>query len=445
MSIDFKLKDFAYPRSIWKMNRFLNQSQWYSKDELQEYENRRLQEIISHAYVNVPYYRKLFNERGLSPSDITCADDLQKLPYLTKEIIRQNFDDLQVKDVQPYKPKLIQTSGTSGSPLRFYHDKTANVLEFCYYWRYWSWAGYKLGDRFADFSIHHFLKHGSEKLFHHKGLTKQLFLNPMLLSMDNITDFRKVLKRYPANFIKTTPTVLHTFALLLEKAGISDIRFKAAFTTGEKVQEYQRKQVRRVLGCEIHDSYAHMERTMAVCQCTEGSYHINSDYGVLQTEVRHDLSDTADTVAEVVGTSLHNFIMPLIRYKTNDLVTLDDTEKSCACGRHFPRIKEIHGRSQDIIITPDKRFISNVFVLFNLIEGIDWYRLVQDSLTALKVSLVCKDADSKAHIGAEVRKRLSAMVGEEMTIYITYLTIEEVPAMKKSRHVESKLRIEEFL
>lgn len=444
MSIDFKLKDFAYPLSIWKMQRLLNRSQWFSRSELEEFQNRRLNEIISFAHEHIPYYRRVFDERGLRPSDISCANDLQKLPYLTKDLIRDNFKDLHLPHMRPYKPKLIQTSGTSGTPVRFYHDKSANVLEFCYYWRYWSWAGYRLGERFADFSIHHFLKYGSKELYHQKSLTKQLFLNPMMLSMENISSFVVVLKKYPASFIKTTPTVLHTFALLLEKSNERGIQFKAAFTTGEKVMAYQRERVRRVLGCEIHDSYAHMERTMAACQCTEGEYHINSDYGLLQTEERHDFSGS-EPVAEVIGTSLHNFVMPLIRYKTEDLVSLDSTQKTCACGRHFPTIKEIHGRSQDIIITPDRRFISNVFVLFNLINGIEWYRLVQESLTELTLFLACSDEADKESIGAEVRHKLLELMGEGVRIVISFLSLDEIPATKKSRHVESKLSLQEYL
>lgn len=445
MSIDFKLKDFAYPLSIWKMHRFLEQSQWYSESELKSWENRRLQEIISHAYTHIPYYNNLFKERELRPEDISCAADLRKLPYLTKEIIRNNFEQLQVANLNRYKPKLIQTSGTSGTPLRFYHDKSANVLEFCYYWRYWSWAGYRLGDRFADFSIHHFLKSGSNALYHQKSFTNQLFLNPMMLSLKNISSFVAVLKKFPAKFIKTTPTVLHTFALLLEKSGCSEIQFRAAFTTGEKVQAYQRERVRRILGCEIHDSYAHMERTMAVCQCSEGSYHINRDYGLLQTEERAELSTGAETVAEVVGTSLHNFIMPLIRYKTEDLISLDKKQESCSCGRHFPLIKEVFGRSQDILITPDRRFIANVFVMFNLLSGIEWYRVVQESLTEFKVLLVARNEMQKEKINREVRRKLLEILGEGVSIEIHFLSLDEVPATQKSRHVESKLRIEEFL
>ena len=95
MGIEFSIRKFAYPISILKLRRFLEKSQWFSEEELKEYQNKRLKEIIEHCYENVPYYQNLFHQLRLKPDDFEDAEDLKKLPLLTKEIIRKNFQSIQ--------------------------------------------------------------------------------------------------------------------------------------------------------------------------------------------------------------------------------------------------------------------------------------------------------------------------------------------------------------
>ena len=77
-------------RVFWDTYNFLQESQWWSKEQLEEYQIRQLEKLLKHAYENVPYYRKVFDERGLKPKDIQDFDDLKKLPYLTKDDVRIN-------------------------------------------------------------------------------------------------------------------------------------------------------------------------------------------------------------------------------------------------------------------------------------------------------------------------------------------------------------------
>ena len=74
--------------------KFLQESQWWSREKLEEYQMQQLAKLLTHSYENVPYYRRMFEERGLRPENIQDFDDLRKLPYLTKDIIRENLSDL---------------------------------------------------------------------------------------------------------------------------------------------------------------------------------------------------------------------------------------------------------------------------------------------------------------------------------------------------------------
>lgn len=134
-----KIIPFPYSRGIKfaKFYNFLTESQWWPKEKLEEFQNERLRIIIEHAYEKVPYYRRIFNQRGLKPKDIQTREDLNKLPVLTKEDVRKHFKELMAKDFKKYKPILRYTSGSTGIPLKFYLDKNNLVWERAFVCRHW--------------------------------------------------------------------------------------------------------------------------------------------------------------------------------------------------------------------------------------------------------------------------------------------------------------------
>ena len=87
-----------YGKMFRQMYAFLQESQWWSREQLEEYQLEQLGRLLEHAYENVPYYRRVFDERGLKPKDIQDFKDLQQLPYLTKEIIQENLPDLVARN-----------------------------------------------------------------------------------------------------------------------------------------------------------------------------------------------------------------------------------------------------------------------------------------------------------------------------------------------------------
>jgi phenylacetate-CoA ligase len=143
-----------WPNPIWGSEDFdrtltwLQKTEWWSKDQLEEMQLKELQDLVKHAYEYVPYYRRIFDERRLKPDDIVKLDDLQKLPTITREDVRDNLDDLIMRNID--RSRLIRTitNGTTGKPLTLYGDKyTIIARDFAFMMRQWYWAGYKCADR----------------------------------------------------------------------------------------------------------------------------------------------------------------------------------------------------------------------------------------------------------------------------------------------------------
>lgn len=119
----FRISDYLYPVEIIKLFRFLKKSKAFTYQQLVEHQNEKLRSIIRHAYRHVPYYQELFDKQGIKPGDIQTVNDLPAIPVLTKEIIRERYEDLIADNVDQFNPYENMTSGSTGAPLKFLQDK----------------------------------------------------------------------------------------------------------------------------------------------------------------------------------------------------------------------------------------------------------------------------------------------------------------------------------
>jgi len=133
-----------------------------------------------------------------------------------------------------------------------------------------------------------------------------------------------------------------------------------------------------------------------------------------------ELSTEETEVGRVIGTSLHNFAMPLIRYRTGDLIEIKRDEKRCACGRGLPLCARILGREQDLLVTPDGRYIANAAILFNFVKGVQGFQIVQHERDRFVVRVVA-DAEFTSKERDRVVRTLRRLVGPAS------IDVEEVP------------------
>jgi len=139
---------FRYGKVFWETYNFLQESQWWSGEKLQEYQVQQLEKLLKHAYKNVPYYREVFDKRGLKPKNIRDFDDLRKLPCLTREIIQENLPDLLARNYPRSKLEYVTTGGSTGIPLGFCWERgVTDSKEHAFITTLWNRVGFKIGDR----------------------------------------------------------------------------------------------------------------------------------------------------------------------------------------------------------------------------------------------------------------------------------------------------------
>jgi phenylacetate-CoA ligase len=190
----------------------------------------------------------------------------------------------------------------------------------------------------------------------------------------------------------------------------------------------QRRDIEQTFRCKVYDSYGHMERTVAVSECPAGGFHINPEYGVMEliplTDTEAASLNTERHLriksASVVGTGLHNFSMPLIRYETGDVAELMTGASPCQCGRHMPRIRRLNGRQQDAIITPDGRVITTLFIVFDKVPGILSGQIIQCEPARLQIR-IARTEEYSNRSEAELLNYVRQFVGPAMSIDIAYV------------------------
>ncbi len=347
---------------------FLQKSQWWSLDKIKAYQLQKLGKLLNHAYENVPYYRRVFDERRLKPKDIQDFSDLQKLPYLTKDIIRENIDDLKARNYPYNKFEYVTTSGTmSGKmkPLGFYYEKgVSRAKEWAFIKTLWDRVGYQFQNKCV--MLRGYVGKTSDKsnFFKYSVFGRWLILSPFLMSDENLPIYIDKIRRFKPKYIQAFPSEIYIIAKFMKENDIDPFpSLKALLCGSENLYQWQRKLLNDVFDCRTYSWYGHAEQAVLAGGCEVSSnLHIIPEYGIVELVDSSDkIITSGNELGEIVATGFNNDIMPFIRYRTMDLAKISDID--CECERNHRTITHIEGRLQEMIVTKDKKLISVTAIL----------------------------------------------------------------------------------
>ncbi len=383
---------------------FLEESQWWSKAELENYQNEKLKKLIKHAYENVPYYRNLFMDNKLHPRDIKRTVDLAKIPILTKKIIRKHFPDgITANNINRDRFAPASTGGSTGEPLVFYRDTLSQDLSWAAMFRFFKWIGYEWGDKLAYFWRIPLLN--KEKLIWYKKLADkiQYSLVPAWDRYDAFKVGEKELALYAERLIRSKPQILRgyvnvivTMARYCKEKGIDNIRPKAVTTTAEVLYARERKLLEEQFKCDVYDQYAGGECFAISSECEQhNGLHINLEHCIIEILDERNNTLSEGQRGKIIVTDLDNFVMPFIRYSNGDLGSLK--KETCSCGRGLPLMNYVKGRIFGMVKGRDGRVVHGEFFA-NLLEEFGWYEnfnvevfeVVQEFSGSLVWYIVCQ-------------------------------------------------------
>jgi phenylacetate-CoA ligase len=415
-----------------------HEEQWLSADELQSRQDRAVARTIRHAYERVPYYRDLMKKLGLRPEDITTASDLEKLPYLTKETVREEGHRFIREDLGRYDHVLSETSGTTGTPLKLVRSNYSLAYQNAVLWWVYSLAGLTPWDRRVTIRGDLIVPTDTRRppYYRMNYAENQLLLSMMHMSPATMPHYFEAMKRYQPAFFETFPGAAHYVATQALKAN-ADVRFRACIASSEPLYPRMRADIERAFSCEVYNYYGQAERVNLGTECEQhDGFHMIPTYGVV--ELAKPVEEAPPGLKEIVGTTLFNDAMPLIRYRTGDLTRR--IEEPCPCGRQYMRIEPIDTRSGAMIIAPDGRRISYLQLtrVFGQLEEIKRSQIVQDEVEHFIVRIV--DAPKLTGEQVEKMKRdIQQCVGFDLSIDVEHVKDIKREKSGKYRWFISKL------
>jgi len=433
-----------YSQAFWQRLAELEQSQWLSSSELRELQNRKLRALVAHVYEHVPYYRRLFDQRGLKPRDVETAEDLKKLPLLTKDLLRANAHDLVARGVAGQVALPGWTTGSTGSPINAVRTREAIVFENAMIWRQRRLAGVQPGDTKAvvwgtiwgnviiPSSRRHLPPYWRWNL-----AERQLLFSYYHMTDETLHRYFDRMEKSGVVCIEGFPSTMLVLAQHLRRHNRT-VPLKAIFTSSEPLYRIHRDLIEERFQTKVFDLYGQAERVVAATECERhDGLHLNQEYGI--TEVLKEGGECRDNeVGEIVGTGLNNYAMPLIRYCTGDLARL--SHEPCGCGRQMGRLSAVEGRLADLIHTLDGRTVpgNGIMGAFHGIGNLRRTQVVQNEPSTVHVKIVKAYPDQGVDLES-LKKNLQACLGAGMTVYCEFVSDSDLESGPKYRWVVSRI------
>jgi len=434
----FPLHERIKGKATYAWLKKLESTQWLAPQRLQEMQLEALKSHLEYAYRQVPYYRELFDRCAVQPARIKSLADFSHIPFLSKETIRTRFADLKarahVRGIQK-----ISTGGSTGNPVTVLVDSARTAFTDAARMRAQRWLR-------ADFGEREIVLWGSPIEVTKQDRVRQIrdwLINSRLLSAFDLSE--NALARYADYLHRFRPQKLYGYASALtllagylkktgQPAGPGWPR--AVFTTAEPLFDFQRELIEEAFQCPVAVEYGARDAGLIAHECQHGKLHLNAE-GIL-VEIVGDEGSHRDGRGEIVVTNLQSYAMPLIRYRTGDVGTLEPS--ACPCGRGLPVLGKVEGRQTDFLVATDGRLLHALAIIYVLreIPSVREFQVFQESLNQLVVRLVPEPEFSEADRAAIIRKAKS-LLGEQVEVTLQKMTqIDRLPS-GKFRYVISQV------
>ena len=368
--------DMLYGSSVHSRIGEFREYDGMTSEEIIAIQEDKLRKMVSHCYRNVPYYRKLFDRLGLKPEDIATRADLTRLPILTKQIIRDNYNDFIPKDMPSSRLIKASTGGSTGTPLQYCKDAREWSGQKAATLRAWEWYGIYLGDRIFSLGGNSIVK--KKNRFSPKNFYDEVIMRNFKHSSADVTDegmnehYKSLMKLKP-KAIRGYGSSLYIFARYIEKNALPVCPVKVVLTTGEVlVSEYRRK-LEQVFNAPVYDEYGAGDGGILSHECPLGDgLHIEESLCVIEITDREGNVLPDGEVGFVTTTDLENYAFPFLRYHVGDMAYIKPGD--CPCGRHSRRFGEVMGRAGRLVYNKQGVPISPTMLPIMMYPDLDYHK-----------------------------------------------------------------------
>lgn len=384
----------------------------WSAEQMREYIDGRVIQIVRTAANHVPYYRDSFAAAGIDPREIRGVDDLPKLPLVEKAALREDPYRFIDERIDPKTLVWSNTSGTTGTPLKIASTRECKQIHYAYFEaRHREVAGIQFGRKpyaMIGGQLVAPIERTRPPFWCYNHIQKQLYLSSYHISDANLPAYVAELRRRPYHALMGYPSSLHAIARYLIDSGERPLRIPIVSTSSETLFEHQRRDIERAFGARVFDQYGCAEMCVFASESTDGVMYLSPGYGFVEI-LGPDRNAVEDgEVGEVVCTGLLNEAQPLIRYRIGDRAALTRPRPQFP---GLPVVSRLEGRIDKIIRTRDGRRIGRLDPVFKGVVGVKECQIVQEDWDRFRLRVVA-GPEYADHVGRLLVSNLRERIGD---------------------------------
>ncbi|WP_286264203.1 phenylacetate--CoA ligase family protein [Thalassotalea atypica] len=438
-SLLFPLHELLKKHKTVKIKQQLEQTQWLSQEAIIEQAEQRLHQFIKKTVTEVPYYRRIFTEKGLTPENIRSISDLSQLPFLDKTSIRNNFEQITSEHAGATQP--FTTGGSSGTPLTFLLSNERVSHDVAEKWRATRWWDVDIGDKEIvawgspiELGAQDKVRIARDKLF------RSTLIPAFDMNETKLLGFINQIKTIKPKMLFGYPSVYSLIAKTAKEKNIdlTQLGIKVVFVTSERLYPYQREIIETIFGAPVANGYGGRDAGFIAHECPSGNMHISAEDIIVEIIDPQGKVLPNGESGEIVVTHMATSDFPFIRYRTGDVGTIDT--KPCACGRGLPVLKNIEGRTTDFVVAHDGTIMHGLALIYILREmnGIEEFKITQESIDFTRIEVV-PSTELSDELKNKIITGFKARLGEQVDIGIE--TAQQIAPEKsgKFRYVISKV------
>ena len=405
---------------------------------------QRLAALLRHAWRTTDYYRQVLAETGVVWGD--GAVDLSRfadIPFLTKDIIRDEFDRLTSRALpKGRRPYLNSSGGSTGQPVRFLQDSSywdANIATRLSQFRYY---GKELGDReLKIWGSEYDLIKGLESLasraksWLYNRRSEQCFSLPEA----RIREIVHGINQFKPKTIFAYRDGIDVVAQYVNRHGLEVHRPAAIFCGGGTIYEHIVASIEQAFHAPVVSIYGSREMGAIACQCPQrGGLHVSMNSHRVEAIDKNE-QPVLDEEGELAVTSLHNYAMPFIRYRIGDRAAA--LSKPCPCGRNSPMLGTISGRVVETLVNAQGDKIDGLFVihLIGVVAATEGYvrrfQVVQEAPDQLIINMILDQGATPDSVRAKltgISEKIRLLMGAKC--HIDYRFVDEIPLTSSGKH-----------
>lgn len=457
MSVFDRLRGAAYLGQLWLRRPGLKRAygelrrlEKAPEEELRGIQRNRLEAILRHASLNVPYYQELLRDLGIvSGEGEVDLERFEALPVLGKRHLREHWSALQSEVGDRHQWYLHRTGGSTGEPARILQDRSHRDTAVALTLVFDEWTGYRFGEpRVALWGSRRDVLRGSRSLGGRLSsfLRNESWLNAFKMGPREMDRFVDRINAVQPDLIYAYPGSLYELSLFCRRHKRSVHSPRSVMVSASKLDDEMRKTIEGVFDCGVFDRYGAREVGPVACECeAHGGLHVCPLTNYVEILKPDGSRAKRGEEGELALTTLVNRAMPLIRFRIGD--TGAWAEEPCPCGLSWPLLERIGGRVTSNFVSANGSIVHGDFFR-QLLYNLDWvqkFQIVQEEIDRIRIRVVARSGSGAPNTDQsqdmdEVRLGIGRAMGASCDVDFEFLSSIEPTPEGKHRPVVSRVR-----